>query len=80
MKADGNQDAAAHYPTPKLVPQTDDATKRSPALERLPQQGEFAFPPAGAPPDTPPPAGAHGQRVSILPAAGLPGVGAGRVG
>ena len=53
MKADGNQDAAAHYPTPKLVPQTDDATKRSPALERLPQQGEFAFPPAGAPPDTP---------------------------
>ena len=35
------------------MPQTDDASNVPPTLERLPQQGEFVFPSAGASADAP---------------------------
>ena len=53
VTSNGRQNAAAHYPGPALVPQPDEATEASPALERLPRQGEFAFPPAAASADSP---------------------------
>ena len=51
MKTDGRQNAAANFPPPALVPQPGDTA----AADRrtAPQQGEFVFPPAGAPADGP---------------------------
>ncbi len=51
MKTDGRQNAAANFPPPALVPQTGDTEEAS--RRTAPQQGEFVFPPAGAPVEGP---------------------------
>ena len=47
MKTDGRQNAAANFPPPALVPQTGETSEGD--VRTVPQQGEFVFPPAGAP-------------------------------
>ena len=49
MKTGDRQNAAANFPPPALVPQTDETADASRPVEPLPRQGEFVFPPAGAP-------------------------------
>ena len=77
VKTDGRQNAAARFPAPTLVPQTGETAEDSPTLERVPQQGEFVFPACGSAGGQSVGAGPHGQRVPVLPAAGVPGVGSG---
>ena len=53
VKTDGKQNATADVRPPALVPQTGETAEDSPTLERVPQQAEFVFPPAGASADGP---------------------------
>ena len=51
MKTDSRQNAAANFPPPALVPQTGETAEAD--ARTAPQQGEFVFPPAGAPASSP---------------------------